>query len=154
MNTSKGKKFLVTGLVAVMALAGTYMAFPQQLRMRANRPGLIGQFFGARDFIRGLELTSEQRDQIRVILTDNEIPVIRARHDLLKARLDIMRGVQGADSELANALLQSADLRAKILEQIKTLLTADQLGKLQARQQEMEQRIQSQLERLNKRLGG
>ena len=144
------RTFLVAGvaLVLVLALAGIVGA-QQGKRARAMARG-----FGIGQFARGLNLTPDQRAQIKGIIDKNKSQIVQARIQILQARLDLLKGNPNAAGELANAQVAAVNMRTSLLDQIKPLLTSDQLAQLQQRQQQREQRLQNRLDRLNKRSGG
>ncbi len=112
------------------------------------------RMLGMRNFVGGLNLTADQRTQIKSILENSKTQILQARRDCVKARLDLAKDLPSAATELANARLQAANLRKQILERIKPVLTPDQLAKVQERQQRREQRLQNMLDRLNGKIGG
>ncbi len=114
----------------------------------------MARLSGVRSFIGNLNLTTDQKAQIKSILTNNKPQILQAARDVVKARLDVINGVPNAGAELANARSHAADLRKQIFEQIKPVLTADQLSRIQERKQLRTQRLQNLLDRLNKKISG
>jgi Spy/CpxP family protein refolding chaperone len=152
---NKRNYYLAAGLMLTMAASMVTMSFAAQgkgigMRQRAR----IARTAGIREFMRGLNITADQRAQIKTILQSHKAQIQQARRDAMKARLDLDRDVAGAPGELANALAKAADLKKQIFEEIKPVLTPDQLAKAQKIRELREQRLQKQLDRYNSRIGG
>jgi Spy/CpxP family protein refolding chaperone len=152
------KKRFLPAVAMVLLLVGTGFAQVNRNRM-ADRPGAqslatgFERLFEARQFIAGLNLTEDQRAQVRTILTNFRTPILQATRDTVKARLDMVKGVQGAATGITNAQLEVEQLKTEILEKIKTILTPDQLDKLAKREQLREQRLQKLVDALDSKLG-
>lgn len=144
------KNFLVTGMALMLMLASAGIAGASQ-RGRAARAR--GRKSGIGQFVRGLNLTADQKTQIKDIIAKNKPQIAQTRIQMLQARLDLLKGNSNAAGELANAQVAAANLKTSILGQIKPLLTSDQLAQLQQKQQQREQRLQQRLDRLNKKTG-
>lgn len=129
-----------SGARAARQSLGLGMGFPQLLEMQ--------------QIVAGLNLTDAQKTQIKDILTQNKTQILQAARDVTKAQLDMMQGVQDAATELANAQSEAMNLRTTILGQISPVLTADQLAKVQQRNQLRIERLQKRLAQLNSQLGG
>ena len=143
------QKFLTIAMSVAMVLALAGLADAQQMR-----PGRgLARAFRAGQFVKGLNLTADQKAQIKTVIANNKTQIASTRTQLLQARLDMLKGNTGAAAELGNALTAAANLRTTILGQIKPILTSDQLAQLQQRQQQREQRLQQRLDRLNKKAG-
>ena len=153
----KTKKHFLTGcilLVLVMISAAALPAAAQGNFGKARGRMGMARLFGINSFIRNLNLTEDQKTQIKSILQSNRPQILQATRDVVKARLDVLNAVPDAATEVANARLHAADLRKQIFEQIKPILTADQLAKIQERRQLGKQRLQNLLDRLNNRISG
>ena len=87
--------------------------------------------FEFREFTRRLELTDEQRTRIREILEENRDLIVKAGHTIMQAQLNLDTGTSEAAEALGAAYTEAALLRMQILEQIKQLLTAEQLSLLE-----------------------
>jgi len=153
---NRRKHFLTGGLMLALMLisAATLPAAAQDNFGTARGRMGLARLFGARNFVSGLNLTADQKSQIKGILKSNKTQILQTTRDLVKARLDLTKGLPEAATEFANAQLQAANLRRQILEQIKPILAPDQLAKVQEKQQLREQRLQKLLDRLNSRIGG
>jgi len=103
--------------------------------------------------IKELNLTADQKNQIKTVFQGCKSQFQQTRQQLLKARLELANSSDAAAGELATALSQAVALRKQVFEQIKPILTPDQLSKLQSRQQPRQQRLQKQLDQLNRRIG-
>lgn len=149
--------FLLAGMGILMGIISAGFVAGQN-RVRAARQGLaqrmgLPQLLEMQQFLGGLNLTDDQKAQIKGIFTQNKTQILLAARDVIKARLDMMQGIQGAATELANAQLQAENLRTQIFSQISPLLTQDQIAKVQQRKQLREERLQKLLDRINKQLG-
>jgi Spy/CpxP family protein refolding chaperone len=147
--------FLVSGLVLALLMINVIPspAADQTNAGAAIARAKIAQLFGAGQFLKELNITPDQKEQIKTILVGNKTQIQTAVRDLVKGRLDLINGAPNAANELANAFAQTATLRKQIFEQIKSILTPDQLAKVQGMQQLKTQRLQKLLEQLNSRIG-
>jgi len=148
------KYFLASGLAIALIFmsVASLPAAPQGNPSGARRGLRFLQLMGAGQFVGGLNLTDAQKTQIKGILTANKTQMIQAAYDVVKARLDMENGVANAATELANAQVKASSLKKQIFEQIKPILTPDQLAKVQARQQQRSQRLQNLLDRLHSKM--
>jgi Spy/CpxP family protein refolding chaperone len=145
--------------VFILALIGI-AALPTAARNAAGdaktRPGIARQF-GLKQLVSELNLTADQKAQIKTILANRKTQILQAVRDVVKARLDRINGVANASDELSAARQKAMSLRKSIREQIKPVLTSDQIAqlkpKIQNRQQLRAQRLQKILDRLNSKLG-
>jgi len=135
-----------------MATAALVLAFAGLASAQQKRPGrALAQAFRAGQFVKGLNLTADQKTQIKAVIANNKAQIVSTRTQLLQARLDLLKGNTGAAAELGTAMAAAANLRTTILGQIKPILTSDQLTQLQQKQQERQQRLQQRLDRLSKK---
>lgn len=151
-----GRKYILAGTL-ILALAAisitTTPAAAQDLGAARGRAGLA-RLLGIRGVAGQLNLTPDQKSQIKTILKSDQSQILQAIRDVVKARLDLIKGLPESAAELAGAQARAESLRKQVLEQIRPVLTADQQAKLQNRQQLREQRLQRLLDRLNGRIGG
>jgi Spy/CpxP family protein refolding chaperone len=96
-----------------------------------ERPMGPPPLFEFREFTRRLELTDEQRARIRGILEENRDLIVQAGHNIRQAQLNLDAGTSEAAEALGAAYTEAALLRMQILEQIKQLLTTEQLSLLE-----------------------
>jgi len=150
----RGLFALVGMMVAILAITAVSSAAGQVSSGSGRAPGMAARHLVMNGFVRGLNLTADQKTQIKTILQSNKPQILQTRRDLVKARLDMIQGSDGAAGELANARSEAANLRKQIVEKIKPLLTQDQLAKVQERRQLREQRLQKQLDQLNAKISG
>lgn len=147
--------FALAGMmVAMLAITAVSPAAGQIGSGSGRAPGMAARHLMMNGFVRGLNLTADQKTQIKTILQSNKPQILQARRDLVKARLDIIQGSDGAAGELANARSEAANLRKLIFQKIKPILTQDQIAKVQERRQFRQQRLQKQLDRLNAKISG
>ncbi len=153
---NKYRHLLMGGfLIALMVTSAAALpaAAQDNLGMARGRTRLA-RLFGVHDLVGRLNLTPDQKTQIKTILQNNRPQILQTTRGVVKARLDLLKGLPDAATELANAQLQAANLKRQIFEQIKPVLAPDQLAKVQERQQQREQRLQKLLDRLNNKIGG
>jgi len=143
------KNFLIAGMAMMLMLASAGIAGAQQAKAARAR----GRMAGIGQFVRGLNLTADQKTQVKDIIAKNRPQITQTRIQMLQARLDLLKGSPNAASELASATAAAANLKTSILGQIKPVLTSDQAAQLQQKQQRLEQRLQQRLDRLNKKTG-
>lgn len=117
-----------------------------------KRP-LLGRMLQAHAFARELNLTDLQKAQIGDILVKNRAQLLQAVRGRLQARLELGNGGPESIADLANAQLQSRQLKKQIFEQIAPVLNASQLVLIQQRQQEREQRLRRIVGQLDARMG-
>jgi hypothetical protein len=152
---NKRKYFLIGGLIVVLGIGvmASYAA-AQGNMARARAQVRLARLIGVRGFANKLNLTADQKTQIKAILQNNKTQIQQAARNVIKARLDLAKGYDGAAGELVAAQSQAAGLRKQMFDSVKPILTQDQLSKMQQLQQLREQRLQKRLDRLNSRIGG
>jgi Spy/CpxP family protein refolding chaperone len=150
---NKRKYFLIGGLVVVLGIGvmASYAAAQGNLA-RARAQVRLARLIGVRGFANKLNLTADQKAQIKAILQNNKTQIQQAARNVIKARLDLVKGYDGAAGELVAAQSQAAGLRKQIFDSVKPILTQDQLSKMQQLQQMRGQRLQRMLDRLNSRI--
>ena len=149
-------KHLMVAALAIALIGGHAAGLHAENRDRieGKRGGaILFGLPGTRHIIAGLDLTSDQKNRIKTIFTDNKSPILQATRDLVESRLGMLQGLPDATMEFANARIQAMNLKKQILEQIKPILTPDQLSLVRERQLRKEERLQSMLERLDNRIG-
>ena len=153
---NKRKIILIGGLIVALAVISATVSFAaaQNNRIRARAQVRLARLIGVRAFVNKLNLTADQKTQIKSILQNSKAQMQQAARNVIKARLDLARGDDGAVSELAAAQSQAVNLRKQIFESIRPVLTPDQLSKMQQLQQLREQRLQRILDRLDGKIGG
>jgi Spy/CpxP family protein refolding chaperone len=157
---NRRKCFMVGSLALALVLA-SFTILPAAVQRNAatavNRARIVRQL-QVRQLFQGLDLTADQKDQIKNILKNNKTQILQAARNVVKGRLDVINGVSNAAGELAGARQNANSLRRSIIEQIKPVLTRDQLDKLQTKMQNRKllrtQRLQNLLDRLDSRIGG
>jgi hypothetical protein len=152
----KRKYYLAGSLIIVLAALSVTASFAavQKNPVRARAQFRLAQRIGIRGFVKKLNLTPDQKTQIKTVLQNNKTQIQQAARNTVKARLDLAKGYEGAAGELAAAQSQAAGLRKQIFDSVRPILTQDQLSKMQQLQQLREQRLQRKLDRLNSRIGG
>ncbi|MBN2338306.1 MAG: hypothetical protein JXP48_07175 [Acidobacteria bacterium] len=150
-------KKVMMSVVLCGGLAGTnvfaFSADGAQTPPFVQKRPLLGRMLQAHAFALELNLTGLQKAQIRDILVENRGQLLQAVRSRLQARLDLGNGGPESIADLANAQLQSRQLKKQILEQIAPVLNASQLALIQQRQQEREQRLRKIAGQLDARMG-
>ncbi len=141
----KHSKWLwVTGAV-VLLFAGWVVAANAQGakrgQLRAGQ-GNLRSIFRPGALLRGLDLTDQQKEQVKTILTNHKEGIRTAIKEYSKARLALSRSLAAGASEAdlkvifdkaAGAEWNAVLLRSRITEEIKRILTPEQLSILQKR---------------------
>jgi hypothetical protein len=155
-----GRKYFMVSCLALalslISIASVPVVAQEKVGRAAKRVGIV-RLLNAKQFAAGLNLNADQKTQIKSILEKNKTQILQAARDVVKGRLDVVNGVPNATDELAAARQKAVGLRRSILEQIKPVLTQDQLAqvkiKMQNRKQLRTQRLQKVLDRLNSKMG-
>ena len=143
----KPKGLLLVCMSFALIFSGTGLLSAAQngpkVMRRGGDPGMGPvRMFGLRQIARGLELTDEQRAQIREILEENRNQIEQARRNVLQARENLDAGFPETAEALGTAHAEAALLRVQMHEQIKQLLTAEQLNLLEERRQLRKERLE------------
>jgi Spy/CpxP family protein refolding chaperone len=152
-----GQRYFLVGFLALALLLINVVSLPaaDQNNFGATMGNArIAQLFGDGQSISGLNFTADQKAKIKSILEGNKTQIQKAVRDMVQGGLDMINGAPNAANELANAQLQAENLAKLIFEQLKSVLTPDQLAKVQESQQLGTQYLQKLLEMLNDRIGG
>jgi Spy/CpxP family protein refolding chaperone len=108
---------------------------------------------------RGLNLTQDQKDQLKAILTNHQAEIKGVAKENAQARRELAAAMaNGADQptlkaayeKVSNAGWDRVQLRSKISAEIKPILTPEQLQQLQNRKKLIENRAQRLINRMNK----
>ncbi len=150
----KLKITMISGVVLLLAFTLTASAIAQQrARVRQGLRAGIAQIIGAQQFIRGLQLTDTQKQDIKAILQSHKADILKAREAVLRARLALTNQAPNGPADFGAAQTQVMTLRQQILDEIKAKLTPDQLNMVQKRQQNQVERLEKALQNLQSREG-
>jgi Spy/CpxP family protein refolding chaperone len=152
MGNWKFKTVVAGSSVLVLALAIAAGAAQQGNPARAGSRVGIAQNLEIQEFVRGLRLTEAQREAIRDILQSHRTEIRNTREALLRARLALVREEPKGPADFSAAQAGAMELRLRVFAEIKTKLTADQLARLQERQERRAERLERMLERLQERV--
>jgi Spy/CpxP family protein refolding chaperone len=156
------KRYLkaLLALGAAMLLIATVVAVANaqdaKLGQKAAQKRVLRSLIRPGAALRGLDLTQQQKDQIKAILASNKDAIKAAVTDSVKARLLMNRALASGASDqdlkaafdnAANAQWNELQLRSKMIAGIKPILTPDQLARLQQRLQKVNARIQNLLKK-------
>jgi Spy/CpxP family protein refolding chaperone len=151
------KKFMIGCLALILISIASLPTVAQDNVGAVGRRARMARLYRMNQFAAGLNLTADQKTQIKTIIANNKTQRLQASRDVVKARLDVANGVPNAAAELAAARQKAVNLRKSILGQMKSVLTPDQLAqvqtKMQSRQQLRAQRLQKVLDRINSKIG-
>jgi Spy/CpxP family protein refolding chaperone len=145
------KYFLLGSLAIVILLISVASASAQN--QNSIGPALgnekIAQAFNSGKFLSDLNLTSDQIAQIKSIFQQYaaqvQTQIQNAIQSMMAGNLDMTNGIPNLVNQMPNVQL--------LFEQLKSVLTPDQLAKIQAKQQQIMQQMQQFQSQLMGRLG-
>jgi Spy/CpxP family protein refolding chaperone len=139
----KHPRFLWIAGAAVLMIAGWVVAANAQNARRAQLragQGSLRPMFRLMAVLRGLDLTEQQRDQVKTILENHKEDIRTAVREYSKARLALGKALAAGEADLkavfdkvTQAEWSAIQLRSRIFEEIKGILTPEQLSILQRR---------------------
>jgi Spy/CpxP family protein refolding chaperone len=142
------QKALIAGSLIVLAALGSAMAANAQNLRRAQQARLgaaaLGGMFTHGAFVAGLNLTNGQKEQVKAILAQHKEEIKAIVQETAQARKNLREALAGgvdqvalkvAYDQVSAAGWQALSLRNQIMTEIKPVLTAEQLAKLQKRLQ-------------------
>ncbi len=134
------RKIFWAGSLAIALAVGAVTVVKAQNAKRLQRTGPAAGLRGT--FLQGLDLTDQQRQQIKSILANHKSEIQSVAQEARTARQGLREALAaGADNatlktaydQLSAARWDALMLRKNIGGEIKPILTADQLAKLQKR---------------------
>ena len=156
------RKMTATIVVAALIAAGglAYAQGPGFGGPRGRGPG--GPGMGAGMLLRGLDLTEAQRQQIRQ-LTEQHREATRTIAERLQAaraaRQEAMTATPTNEAQIRAAVQQEADVeadlavqQARLMADVRAVLTPEQLQQVEARRTQREARMQERRERMQQRM--
>jgi len=145
---------MVSGLALLLMLTLATAAGAQQARSaRQAFRDESSRNFGIREFVKDLQLSDAQKEDIRGILKAHRPEILSAREALLQARLALANEAPNGPADFGAAQARVAELRLAISNQIKTKLTEEQLAALQNRRQQQADNVNRALQNLKERSG-
>jgi Spy/CpxP family protein refolding chaperone len=154
------KSLAAVGSALLLVVVAAAALNAQNARMWRRNPGRANQYgmmFRPRAFLAGLNLTQQQKDQVKTIFANHKPDIQNVSKERAAAQKtlgdDIFNGADQATLQADAGKVSSAEwdavlLRSKIWAEIKPVLTSDQLTQLQQRRQKIDQRVQNFLNRL------
>jgi len=140
-------------LLLLLALGGVAGAQQGKAAARAGLRDWVGDGIGLRDFVKGLQLSEAQKEDIRTAIKARRTEILAARQELLQARLALVNEDPNGPADFGKAQSRVMELRQAIWNQVKTKLTAEQLTAVQNRRQERASAFKRAQERLQDRSG-
>jgi Spy/CpxP family protein refolding chaperone len=155
----------MVAMVAVVLLVVSVVAAANAQNARRNlqiqRQGAKQKvMLRLRAFLGGLDLTQQQKDQVKTILAGHKSDIQAVARQNVQDRLALRNAIVGGatdDSALKAAFDRVKDdewnavtLRTKMTAEIKQILTPDQQARLQQRIGKVDTRIQNRLNRIGK----
>jgi len=149
MIKPKGCLLIGMSFILMLPVAGFLPAAQNGPRMarRGGGPGMGPRMgpagmFRLQHMARCLELTDQQKTQIREILDENRNQMEQTRRNVILARENLDAGSPETAEALGTAHVEAALLRAQIHEQIMQLLTPEQLDRWEERRQLRKERLE------------
>ena len=148
----KALQALGAAMLLVATIASAANAQDAKLGQKAAQKRVLRSLIRPGAALRGLDLTQQQKDQIKAILAGNKDAIKAAVTNSVKARLLMNRALASGASDqdlkaafdnATNAQWYALQLRSKMIAGIKPILTPDQLARLQQRLQKVDARIQN-----------
>jgi periplasmic protein CpxP/Spy len=152
LDMRRTRKIFWAGSLAVLLALSAVAAAKAQNPKRLQQAGLVAGIRGM--FLQGLDLTDQQKEQIRTILTNHKSDIQSVAQESLKAQKGLREALAaGADDatlkyaydKVSAAGWDALLLRKNIGAEIKPVLTPEQLAKLQKRLANMGKFAQKQL---------
>jgi protein CpxP len=145
-------------VVTMVAVANAQNA---KRNLQGRRQQAANAMFRAKAFLQGLNLTQEQKDQVKTILTSHKEEIKAVVRDTAKARMALGSALShGASEQVLKAAYDEVSrlgwnavtLRSKIGAEMKQILTPEQLEFFLQRLQKVDSRIQNLLGRIDKKI--
>lgn len=156
------KAMVALGAVILLVVSVVAVANAQNARrnLQVQRQGAKQKvMLGFRAGLGGLDLTQQQKDQVKTILAGHKPDIQTVARQHVQDRLALRNAIAGGatDSALKAAFDQvkedewsAVTLRTKMTAEIKLVLTPDQQARLQQRIGKVDTRIQNRLNRIGK----
>jgi protein CpxP len=155
------KTLLALGVVMLLIVAFAAVADAQNTKTKRQTlgPGAQRAVFRAKAFLKGLDLTDQQRDQVKTVLTNHSEEIRSAARESAKARLVLRQALahgasdqtlKAAFDKVSSAEWNAVTLRSKMVAEMEQVLTPDQQTLLQQKLQKVDARIQKRLDRIDK----
>lgn len=153
-----GKKFgtvaIVTGLLSGILLIQSAEAGPRLSKLNSylcNRPVAAAVVNGLKNIAASLQLTADQKSQIKTILQANGVALkeaVKNVNELRKGHVATIRqevvdeaAIRTTEAALSDAYLELSLLRASVYSQVVAVLTPEQKQKLAAEKDKIEASI-------------
>ena len=135
----------------LLLMLATAASAQQRIRMREPLRDRIDRMIDVREFVRGLQLSDSQREDIKAIVKSHQTEILDVHEALLRARIELANANPNGPRDFGAAQTRIAELRQLILNQIKSKLTEEQLAEVQRREQNRIDLLEKALSRLQKR---
>ena len=155
MNPRKRTLAVVLSLAAGLLAAGAAVAVPAHLSHRGGMFGELGFGGGIGRALASLELTDDQKTQVKGILKDEGPKVeplvdemVRTKKALFEAvhsRTFDEKAVRAAASDSARAAAELAVERARLVSRFRGILTDEQQDRLESMRRRFEERLEKRV---------
>jgi len=152
------KSLLALGAALLLAATVAVAANAQNAKPGQNgaRKRVLRSMIRPGASLRGLDLSQEEKDQVKALLNSHKEAIKAAVTDGIKAKLVMNRALASGASDqdlkaafdnATNAQWNALQLRSQMIAEIKPILTPDQQVRLQQRLQKVDARIQNLLKK-------
>ena len=150
----KSKKIIVVGIVVTMVFAGAMAAMAGDFSSCHRRHGFGYGFFGLKAMLE-LKLSESQQTQVLEIIGKHENEMKNNRDSIREARKNFMAAMHAevfdegklrtAFKQLSSIREESIVSRGKMMSELKTVLTSEQMGLLKEREAQRMEKIKARL---------
>lgn len=150
----KSKKILVVGIAVMMVFAGALAAMAGDFPSRHPRHGFGHGFFGLKAMLE-LKLSDSQQTQVLEIIGRYENEMKNNRNSIWEARKSLMAAMHAEafnEEQLRTAFKQLSSIReesivstGKMMNELKAVLTSEQMALLKERKSQRMERIKARL---------
>ena len=151
-----GLLVLGAALLLIATVAAAANAQNAKLGQKAAQKQALRSMIRPGAALRGLDLTQQQKDQVKAIVAGQKDGIKATVTEGVKARLIMNRALASGASEqdlktafdnVTNAQWNALQLRSEMMAEIKPILTPDQLALLQKRLQKVDARIKNRIKK-------
>lgn len=155
MSPRKRTITILASAAALLVAVGAALALPGRMERHCGAFGEFGFGHGIGRALADLDLTEDQKSQVKAILKDEGPHVEPLVDDLLRARKELSeavhagefdeKAVRAAAAGQARAQAELAVARARVVSRFRAVLTPEQQDRLDALHQRFEERIEKRV---------